>query len=852
MGLILVAFLMLSAVAVTASEENSMPGSSDMSRIFSAETLTAIPSCYYHPASGFCPPYFQPPCAPAYLPPGFYECWPEGCASCREEGFPISERYEGRASPDTVVTEPVRIPVPLPSEPIRIDPLLERAITVPQPGERPKEAVKLSPSAPGREKPPARAPMWPPMDLPSELVGEPMPLIQPKLSEPIGTEPGGQAEPPQSEAPVEGSETSGSSTPEQPSLDLPHLDLPGYHGDLLNAPRTPWNRSGVRVNPLEIGLPTTGDSVSTMEFENVWSDGSSGANLFDLLSTPDRSLVYFIEPAEVEGTISLALAPPGEPSRLWLYIKCIGFAKELVSGEERGGSFAGSALSFEEVVVGGSVFAGMGERIGDQPVDLDVGGTIRSTDIVYLTAAPEMAVGYAGALFWVDREAQLALKAEYYSEIGALVRTMDVEALGMFEGTLVTDEIYVQNEIDGSSTRIRFLDRHHPDGGLPEEIFDPETLSDFDPAAIWDGCTYWDRTFGGSESDAGKSVVQTSDGGYALLGYTESSGAGSSDAWLIKTDAQGNLEWDRAFGGSGWDEGISVVQTPDGGYALLGYTWSYGPGSGDAWLIKTDAQGSLEWDRTFGGSESDVGRSVVQTSDEGYALLGHTCSYGEWSGDAWLIKTDAQGNLQWNRTFGGSESDEGISVVQTSDGGYALLGYTYSSGAGSSDAWLIKTDAQGSLEWDRTFGGSESDVGRSVVQTSDGGYALLGYTYSYGDEWSSAAWLIKIDAQGNLEWDRTFGGSRLDEGSSVVQTSDGGYALLGYTYSSGAGSSDAWLIKTDAQGNLEWDRTFGGSDRDGGISVVQTSDGGYALLGDTESSGEGASDAWLIKYCPEE
>jgi hypothetical protein len=307
--------------------------------------------------------------------------------------------------------------------------------------------------------------------------------------------------------------------------------------------------------------------------------------------------------------------------------------------------------------------------------------------------------------------------------------------------------------------------------------------------------------------------------------------------------------WSRTFGGSEDDWGYSVQQTSDGGYILLG--GSYGTGDGDFWLIKTDSQGNKQWAKTFGGSEDDWGWSVQQASDGGYILLGYTESYGTGKEDFWLIKTDAYGNKEWDRTFGVSEADRGISVQQASDGGYILLGYTESYGTGKEDVWLIKTDSQGNKEWDRTFGGSEADWGISVQQTQDGGYSLLGDTYSYGTG-KAGVWLIKTDSQGNEQWERTFGESSWDKGWSIQQTTAGGYILLGYTYSYGVGVNDFWLIKTDAQGNKQWEKTFGGSEDDGSISVQQTQDGGYILLGDTYSYGVGSADFWLIKYCPEE
>ncbi len=356
----------------------------------------------------------------------------------------------------------------------------------------------------------------------------------------------------------------------------------------------------------------------------------------------------------------------------------------------------------------------------------------------------------------------------------------------------------------------------------------------------------WDKTFGGSSYDGALSLVQTADGGYALGGYTYSKGAGYSDFWLVKTDARGNKIWDKTFGGSNYDVANSLVQTADGGYALGGYTKSKGAGSGDFWLVKTDARGNKQWDKTFGGSEEDKAWSLVQTSDGGYALGGYTYSKGAGSRDFWLVKTDANGNKIWDKTFGRSDWDWANALVQTADGGYALGGYTLSKGAGGYDFWLVKTDARGNKQWDKTFGGSDWDWANALVQTADGGYALGGYTLSKGAG-NYDFWLVKTDARGNKIWDKTFGGSDWDWANALVQTADGGYALGGYTLSKGAGSWDFWLVKTDARGNKIWDKTFGGSNSDWANSLVQTADGGYALGGYTWSKGAGKEDFWLVK-----
>jgi hypothetical protein len=353
-------------------------------------------------------------------------------------------------------------------------------------------------------------------------------------------------------------------------------------------------------------------------------------------------------------------------------------------------------------------------------------------------------------------------------------------------------------------------------------------------------------TFGGTGDDAGNSVQQTSDGGYVIVGSTTSFGAGSLDVWLVKADSDGNKVWDRTFGGSGYDVGYSVQQTTDGGYIVAGLTNSYGAGNYDVWLIKTDASGNKVWDKTYGGTDYDEGYSVQQTSDGGFVVAGATSSYGAGNSDGWLIKTDSNGDKTWDKTFGGSVRDEVRSVQPTSDGGYIMTGLSESYGGEFADLWLVKADSQGNKVWDKAFGGMGGGSGSSVQQTSDGGYVVAGTTSSFTSG-VPVVWLVRTDASGNEVWDKTFGGSRPNWGSSVQQTSDGGYIIAGVTDSYGAGADDVWLVKTDASGRRVWDKTFGGTGSEGGNSVHQTSDGGYIITGLTNSQGAGDYDVWLIK-----
>jgi len=356
----------------------------------------------------------------------------------------------------------------------------------------------------------------------------------------------------------------------------------------------------------------------------------------------------------------------------------------------------------------------------------------------------------------------------------------------------------------------------------------------------------WEKSYGGSGYDCGNSVQQTTDGGYIITGYTGSFGNGSTDIWLIKTDSQGDTLWAQTFGGGGDEEGSSVQQTVDGGYIIIGHTRSFGAGNADVYLIKTDISGVLQWLQTFGGNASDHGNSVEQTTDGGYIICGRTESFGNGGKDVYLIKTDGNGVEQWTQTFGGSSDDEGASVQQTTDGGYIICGLTESFGNGYEDIWLIKTDSQGDSLWTKTFGGSDSDEGFSVQQTTDGGYVVTGYTESTANGNRNIN-LIKTDGSGNLQWEQKFGGNLPTAGVSVRQTTDGGYIVSGDGFAVGTASYDVYLIKTDATGLLQWQQTFGGNNEAFGKSVQQTSDGGYIITGGWSYVPNGQTDLYLIK-----
>jgi hypothetical protein len=306
------------------------------------------------------------------------------------------------------------------------------------------------------------------------------------------------------------------------------------------------------------------------------------------------------------------------------------------------------------------------------------------------------------------------------------------------------------------------------------------------------GQKQWEKTFGGSQEDVGYSIKQTNDNGYVVAGTTNSFGMGSEYLWLLKTDVNGTKQWDRTFGGfvsSSGDGAWAINEAQDGGYIITGYTRSFGAGAKDVWLIKTDVNGKEEWRRTFGGPKDDVGMSVMQTIDGGYLLTGRTASYGTGKDDIWLIKTDSAGREQWNRTSGGAEDDVGLQAVEAKDG-YVIAGRTESEGS-DKVAFLMETDLSGKKIWENVYGKDSTAI--CFQQTADGGFILAGHieTKDAGKD----AWLVKTDAFGIEQWEMLLGGPGQDMATSIAQSDDGNYVVAGITSSYGAGAEDAWLAK---------------------------------------------------------
>jgi len=362
----------------------------------------------------------------------------------------------------------------------------------------------------------------------------------------------------------------------------------------------------------------------------------------------------------------------------------------------------------------------------------------------------------------------------------------------------------------------------------------------------------WAKVFGGDKDDMAYNTIQTSNGGFVVAGDTNSFGAGNKDFLVIKTGSSGELEWAKTFGGEK-DESIfygsskKVIQTPDGGFLFGGYTESFGAGARDMVLVKIDSNGKLLWAKTYGGISVDNIRSIMQTPDNGFVVAGETGSFGTGSYDILVVKVDQNGLLIWAKTYGGTDDDWPNSIISTSDGKFTIAGATKSFGAGNIDFIILQIDSNGKLLWAKTYGGIEEDIPLSILQTSDNGFIVVGDTYSFGMG-NDDALIVKINQDGSLSWAKTFGGTEDDWFRDILQTSDNGFIAVGASYSFGMGNEDALIVKINQDGSLSWAKTFGGTQNEGFGDILQTSDNGFIAVGASNSFGVGKFNFLMVKF----
>ena len=407
---------------------------------------------------------------------------------------------------------------------------------------------------------------------------------------------------------------------------------------------------------------------------------------------------------------------------------------------------------------------------------------------------------------------------------------------------------------------------------------------------------------GGSANDEALNLISGSDNSYYVIGSSASSSSGDvvessnglDDYWLLKLSETGDTLWTKLLGGNGEDNGINLVSTNNGGVILIGQSGSdqdgdvtdTSNGSIDYWVVSLDSEGNVLWNKLLGGNSIDIGTSITSTLDNGYVVVGGAASSNNGDvteisngfDDYWVVKLDSTGNIVWNNMLGGPSRDIATDVIALQDSGFVVAGTTVMFGgggdvtgsvSGDSDGWIVKVDKNGNKVWDRLIGGNGRDVAVSVDSTSDGGFIIAGFSNSTSGNVSNISngmldfYIAKLNSSGVKLWDKLIGGDDDDEASSIIETSDGGYMVVGRSKSSmtddvtdmNNGMFDFWVVKLDSFGNIQWNRLLGGAGDDEASSVIELPGGGYLISGrsasknsgDVEDANNGMFDYWIVK-----
>ena len=361
----------------------------------------------------------------------------------------------------------------------------------------------------------------------------------------------------------------------------------------------------------------------------------------------------------------------------------------------------------------------------------------------------------------------------------------------------------------------------------------------------------WEKAFGGKGSDAAFSIVSLADGGAMMAGYTESKGQGSYDAWVIRIDGKGNLVWDKTFGSKASDSAISLVALPDGGAIIAGQKLSTTKGLTNAWVFRIDAQGNLIWEKTYGGNKFDATIAMSITSiPEGGAMVAAQAAKGTDLGDVWLFRIDHEGNIIWDKTFGKKNSTDHVrSIIALPDGGALIAGSTYSDKTSQTAAWVIRIDESGNLIWEKTYGKKKLPyAAQSIAKLSNGDVLIVGLTLqTKKTESSFDAFAIRIDEKGNFIWEKTFGGDGYDSAKSIVALPNDNVMIAAITSSRKFGKKHAWLIHLDENGNKIWDRTYGKENTVSAYSLVAVTDESLMLAGEIYRKNGKKAHAWVLR-----
>ena len=399
---------------------------------------------------------------------------------------------------------------------------------------------------------------------------------------------------------------------------------------------------------------------------------------------------------------------------------------------------------------------------------------------------------------------------------------------------------------DDDEFNIHLTDENDPDSD-EDGVYDGFEVNNGtdpnDPASRPD-MLLWSKLYGGTSKDFSTDIQLTTDGGYLVVGYTISFGAGDNDIWVLKLNADGTVAWQNTYGGSLKELSTNLLQTADGGSIVVGFTESFGAGGSDAWVLKLNADGTVDWNRTYGGSGNDRADFIQQTPDGGYIVSGITNSFGSGGRDAWVLKLNADGTVDWQKTYGVASSDWGSDIQLASDGGYVVVGLT------QNDLWVFKLNSDGTVAWQKRYldiAVSDGSVVPIIRRTNDGGYIVSVWTGAHATDIDTR--LLKLNADGTIAWEKNYGAADHETVFDLQQSADGGYILTGVIFNPVSGDTDAWVFKLNEDSTIDWQKIYDMSGPSGGYSIQQTLDGGYAMAGVVDSSGGSFTDVdyWVSK-----
>ena len=444
---------------------------------------------------------------------------------------------------------------------------------------------------------------------------------------------------------------------------------------------------------------------------------------------------------------------------------------------------------------------------------------------------------------------QVTGEAVYQAEYeNAGARYLGEDLPPVIDGNIVTSQRDLYFHLDTSEAIATAMENN-----LPVDLDAPVVEAQTASYPVTERNTTWTRTFGGSSADGVQAIQQTRDGGFILAGYTFSFGHGYANGYLVRTDEAGNLLWSHAYGGPGWEYLHTVAETADGGFVAAGYTTSTGAGGRDMYLLRVDAQGNRLWERTFGGAGIDVAQGLAVDAQGNLVLAGYTNSSGAGEMDVYLVKTDAEGNVLWSQTRGGEEADAAMDVLVDSQGNYLVAGATGSFEAENRDIYVIKLSPEGSIFWEELYGKRGDylsyDWANSIIETSDGGYLVAGNSNALQGASTGELmnmYLVRIDALGNLLWEEFAGrGQFYDYGNAVLELPGGDFLVAG-TSKTRSNNNEIYVARINAEGAAQDGSTFGDFGSEWGSAIVLTPNGEVVLAGQTNSFGAGSFDAWLL------